>query len=60
MKFGQLMEHPKRNIFFFKNYAQNEVGKLVPDRFMFFKKALNWVKVSGLQLDFSIFRKPSN
>ena len=39
MKFGQLIEHPKK-IFFFKNYAENEAGKLVPDRFLFFKKAL--------------------
>ena len=39
MKFGQLIEHPKR-IFFLKNSAQNEAGKLAPDRFLFFKKAL--------------------
>ena len=39
MKFGQLIEHPKRNIFLYK-YAENEEGKLVPDRF-FLKKALN-------------------
>ena len=26
--------------FFFKIYAENEAGKLVPDRFLFFKKAL--------------------
>ena len=28
-----------REIFFFKNYAENEVGKLVPDHFLFFLKA---------------------
>ena len=39
MKFGQLIKHPKR-IFCFKNYAENETGKLVPDRFWFFKKSL--------------------
>ena len=39
MKFVQLIEHPKRNIFL-KNYAEHESGKLVPDRFLFFKKAL--------------------
>ena len=39
MKFGQLIEHP-REIFFSKNYAENEAGKLVPDRFLVFKKAL--------------------
>ena len=30
-----------REIFFFKNYAENEAGKPVPDRFLFFKKTLN-------------------
>ena len=39
MKFGQLIGHPKRNIFK-KNFAENDAGKLVPDRFLFFKKAL--------------------
>ena len=39
MKFGQLKNIP-REIFLFKNYAENEAGKLVPDRFLFFKKAL--------------------
>ena len=32
-KFGQFIEHPKRNIFFF---SENEAGKLVPGRFLFF------------------------
>ena len=35
MKFGQLIKHPKRN-FFFKNHAENEAGKLVPDSFLVF------------------------
>ena len=35
MKFGQLIEHPKGNIFL-RSYAENEAGKLVPDRFLFF------------------------
>ena len=39
MKFGQLIEHPKIYIFL-KIFAENETGKLVPDRFLFFKKAL--------------------
>ena len=38
MKFGHLIEHPKRNIFLWKNYAENEAGKLLPDRFLFLKK----------------------
>ena len=35
MKFGQLIEYPKGNIFL-RSYAENEAGKLVPDRFLFF------------------------
>ena len=38
MKFGQLVEHNKSNIFFFKNYAENETGRLVPNLFCFLKK----------------------
>ena len=36
MKFGQLIEYL---MLFFKNYAENEAGRLVPDLFLFFKKA---------------------
>ena len=36
MKFGQLIEYNK--IFFFKNYAENEATRLVPDLFLSFKK----------------------
>ena len=39
MKFGQLIEHPKRN-FLFISYAENKAGKLVSDHFLFFKIAL--------------------
>ena len=35
---------------------QNEAGRLVPDFFLFFKKALYVVKESGIQLSFNIFR----
>ena len=38
MKFGQLIECNKGNIFL-QNYAENEVGRLVPDLFLFFEKA---------------------
>ena len=38
MKIGQLIEHINRNIFF-KNYAENKVGRLVPD-LLVFKKSL--------------------
>ena len=55
MKFGQLIEYNKINIFFSKNHAEIEVGRLVPDPFfVFFKKALYNVKTTGL-LGFTIF-----
>ena len=40
IKFGQLIDYNKRNIFLrIKNYVENEAGKLVPDLCLFFKKA---------------------
>ena len=54
MKFGQLIEYNKTNIFF-KYHVENEVGGLVPD-LLFFKKALYEVKGSALQLSCNIFR----
>ena len=38
MKFGELIEIT-RGIFFFKNYVENEAESVVPDLFLFFKKA---------------------
>ena len=38
MKLGQLMTIT-REIFFFKNYVENEVERLVPDLFLFFEYA---------------------
>ena len=35
MKFDQLIACNKRIFFFFKNYAENEAGKLVSDLFLF-------------------------
>ena len=55
MKFGQMM----MMILFFKSHAENEAGRLVPDLFLFFKKALYEVEGSGLQLNFNIFRQTS-
>ena len=46
MKFGQLIEFNVRNIYF-KNHAKNKVGRLVPDLFLLFKKALYKVNPSG-------------
>ena len=37
-------------IFFFKNYVENEAGRLVPAFFLFFKKALYNVKTGGWYL----------
>ena len=42
-----------QGIFFFKNHAENEAGRLVLDLFLFFKKALYEVKACGLQLRFT-------
>ena len=53
MKFGQLI-NITRETFFFKNHKKNEAGRLVPDLFLLFKKALYEVKTSGLQLRFNI------
>ena len=58
MKFGQLMEHPKRNTLkkLFKNYTENETGKLVPECFLFFKKSFILAKSKWSELDLTIFR----
>ena len=48
-----------REIFFFKIHAKNEVGRLVPDLFLFLKKLYMKVKASNLQLSSNIFRQRS-
>ena len=35
MKFGQLIEFNKRNVFLKKNYTENEARRLVSDLFLF-------------------------
>ena len=45
IKFGQVIE--------FKNYAENEVRRLVPDLFLLFEKTLYEVKASGIGLNFN-------
>ena len=57
MKFSQVIEH-KMDIFFFLNHSENNAGRLVT-HLLFFKKALDEVKVSGLQLSFNILQKLS-
>ena len=41
---------------FSKLRAENEAGRLVPDLFLFFKRALYELKESSIQLSFNIFR----
>ena len=45
MKFGQLIKYTVRNTFLQKS-CRNEVRGLVPDLFLFYKKALYKVKAS--------------
>ena len=52
IKFGQVIEYT-REILFFKNYAENEVKRLVPDLFLLFEKTLYDVKASGIGLNFN-------
>ena len=42
-------------MFFFKNYAENKVGRLVVDLFLFFKNASYEVNASGMQSSLNIF-----
>ena len=59
VKYSQLIKFSNRNIFS-QNHAENEPGRIVPELFLFYKKALHKVKASCLQLSFTIFRQPSN
>ena len=49
MNFVQSIRYNKRNVFFKKS------SRLVPDLFLFFKKALYEIKASGPHLSFNIF-----
>ena len=42
-------------VFFFKDYAENKAGRLVPDLLFFFKKASYELKASGMYPSFNIF-----
>ena len=53
MKFGQLIKYNKGNIFP-QNHAENEAERLVQDLFLFFKKVLFEVQLSGPQFSFNI------
>ena len=56
MKFSQLILNITREIFPFKNHAENEAGTLVLDFVLHFNKASYEVKASGLRLCFNMFR----
>ena len=45
-----------REIFCYKNHEKNEVGRLVLDLFLFFRKAFYEVNTGGLQFGFNVFR----
>ena len=57
MKFDQLIEYNKRNIFL-KNHAENEAGRLIPDLFFFFLKKKLSMRTSGLGLVSIYFDSP--
>ena len=44
-----------RKVFSFKNHAENDARRLVPDLFLFFIKASFQVQASDLQLNSNIF-----
>ena len=49
----------RKQIFSFKNHAENEAGTIVPYLFLFFEKALYEAKSSGVQLSQNLFQQPS-
>ena len=53
MKFDPVPELSKE-IFFFKNHAENEAGRLVYNLSLIFEKAFYELKASDLQLNFKI------
>ena len=54
IKLGQLWDITWE-IFSFKNHGENKAESLVPELFLFFKKALYKVKASGHHFSFNIF-----
>ena len=53
MRIGQLMGCSKI-VYFRKSHVKNEVARLVPSLFLFFKKALHEVKAIVFQLKFNM------
>ena len=61
MKFGQLIEYNKRNIFFKNHKIMQKMRQGDLFQTSFFKKKSSFkVKESGLRLGFTIFRQASN
>ena len=56
MKLGKLIEY--KEIFFFKDYAENKAGRLVPDLLLFFKKLNMRLKQVACNLDSIYFDSP--
>ena len=56
MKFVAMIQYSK-NSNFPQNLAKNETKRLVPDLFLFFRKAIYEAKATGLQLSFNLFRE---
>ena len=55
MKLDQVKENITIEIHFFINHEESVAGRLDPDLFLFFKKALYEVKGKCLQFSFNIF-----
>ena len=55
MKYGQVINITKFFIFL-QNFIENGAEKVFPDLFLFFKKAIYELSVSGLHLSFVIFQ----
>ena len=57
MKFGQVIEYNKKNIFF-KSHRENETARLVPGLFLLFEKALFEIKKVVCSLVSIYFNSP--
>ena len=54
MKFGQVIEYNKTNVFLEKSWRKNEVRRLNPDLLFFLKKSLYEI-ATGLHFTFNIY-----
>ena len=58
-KFGQVIEHDKRNIFLQQSWKKYCRETRTPELFLFFKKDLSELKARDLQPNFNILRQSS-